>query len=470
MVMSASLVDSGMSLYDLYNWQPRALRNPDHYDALTDLPNRIFFHHYLEQALAVSQHNNKPLALICVDLDRFRDINNSLGLSWGDALLRQIGPRLQSLLCKSDVVARVNGDEFAILLSSIAGIEEATRIVSRILDAFQQPFTVEEYPLEVSVSVGVALCPDHGTNSETLIRRAALAMYTAKRSSTGYAFYTADHDPYSSERFPVMSELRQAIVQNQLVLHYQPKASLSTGQVQQVEALVRWRHPQHGLLPPSRFIPLAEQTGLMKPLSFWVLETALRQRRAWQQAGLDLAVSVNLTMLNLQDSQFPDKIAELLQTWCVPPGQLEVEVTESVLAVDPQQVEENLSRLCRMGVRVAIDDFGTGYSSFASLRCLPVNTIKIDKSFVIGMTTDPHDEIIVRTTIDLGHNLGLTVVAEGVEDREAWDRLSTLGCDLAQGYYLSRPMPAPKLTRWLKGRMKPRMIKVPSRLRVLPWP
>jgi diguanylate cyclase len=457
---------SGVSLYDLYNRQPQALRNPGHYDALTDLPNRILFHHYLEQALALSQHSNKSLALIYVDLDRFRDINNSLGLSWGDALLQQIGPRLQGLLRKSDVVARLNGDEFAVLLSSVTGIKGATRVVSRILDAFQLPFPVDEHPLEVSASIGVALCPDHGTNSETLIRRAEMAMYSAKRSSTGYAFYTVDHDPYNPERFLILSELRQAIASNQLLLHYQPKASLSTGQVKQVEALVRWQHPQHGLLLPDQFIPLAEQTGLMKPLSFWVLETALRQCQAWQKAGLDLAVSVNLTMPNLQDSQFPDKIAELLQTWHVPASRLEVEVTESVLAADPQRVEQNLSRLGRMGVLLAIDDFGTGYSSLASLRRLPVNTIKIDKSFIIGMAADPNDEIIVRTTIDLGHNLGLTVVAEGVEGREAWDLLSTLGCDLAQGYYLSRPMPAFKLTRWLKGRIKSRTVGMPSRLRV----
>lgn len=253
----------------------------------------------------------------------------------------------------------------------------------------------------------------------------------------------------------LIGELYHAIGHDQLLLYYQPQVSLTTGQVAHVEALVRWQHPQHGLLLPEQFIPLAEQTGLIKPLSLWVLSTALRQCHVWQQAGLSLSVAVNLSMLNLQDVQLPDKIAELLTTWNVAPPRLEVEITESTLATDPQRAKEILTRLSEMGVRIAIDDFGIGYSSLASLKRLPVNGIKIDKSFVMDMAVSADDTTIVHSIIDLGHNLGLQVVAEGVENQATWDLLATLGCDYAQGYYLSYPIPAAELTRWLRRRIQP---------------
>ncbi|MBI3301707.1 MAG: EAL domain-containing protein [Deltaproteobacteria bacterium] len=430
--------------------QTAALRYQALHDALTDLPNRTLFLESLQEAIVDAQRYNKPLALLFLDLDRFREINDTFGHQWGDVLLQQIGPRLRSALRKSDPVARLGGDEFAVLLPTAGDATGATQIARRILSALEQPFVIEGHALDVSASIGIAFYPEHGADTDTLMRRADIAVYMAKRASSGYAFYTADQDHYSPERLILTGELRHAIEHDQLLLHYQPKAHFATGQVSHVEALVRWQHPPHGLLPPDRFVPLAEQTGLIKPLSLWVLNTALRQCHAWQQEGLTLHVAVNLSMRNLQDPRLPDIITELLATWSVAPTCLDVEITESALAADPERALEILTRLGEMGVRISIDDFGTGYSSLAYLKRLPVDEIKIDKSFVIGMTADDNDAAIVRSTIDLGHNLGLAVVAEGVENQATWDLLAALGCDFAQGYYLSRPVPAVELTHWLR--------------------
>lgn len=430
--------------------QTAALRYQAQHDTLTDLPNRTLFQDHLQQAILDARRQHKPLALLFLDLDRFHEVNNTFGHHWGDVLLQHIGPRLKGVLRKSDMIARLGGDEFAVLLPTTGDVAGATQIACRILGALEQPFVIDGHVLDVGVSIGIALYPEHGEDAHTLMRRADIALYIAKRISSGYAFYTAEQDHYSPERLLLMGELRHAIEHDQLVLHYQPKADLVTGEVTHVEALVRWQHPQHGLMLPDRFIPLAEQTGLIRPLSLWVLNTALRQCYAWHRSGLQLHVAVNLSMRNLQDTQLPDAIAGLLATWQVSPTWLEVEITESALAADPERALETLTRLGDMGVRIAIDDFGTGYSSFAYLKRLPVDEIKIDKSFVLGMTTDDNDAAIVRSTIDLGHNLGLKVSAEGVETQATWELLATLGCDFAQGYYVSRPVAATELSQWLQ--------------------
>lgn len=429
--------------------QTAALRHQALHDALTDLPNRILFRESLQQGILNAQRYKKPLALLLLDLDRFREINDTFGHHWGDTLLRQVSGRLQGALRKSDLIARLGGDEFAVLLPNTGDLSGATRVAMRIMSLLEHAFVVEGHTLNVGASIGIALFPQHGEDADTLMRRADIAMYAAKRSSGGYAVYQPEQDYHTPDRLLLAGELRQAIESDHLLLHYQPKANFDTGRVAHVEALVRWRHPQRGIVPPDQFIPLAEQTGLIRPLCLWVLNDALHQCALWKREGIGLHVAVNLSMRNLQDPRLPDTIIKLLERWNLEPTWLEVEITESALAADPERALEILTRLSDMGVRIAIDDFGTGYSSLAYLKRLPVDEIKIDKSFVLGMTMDENDATIVRSTIDLGHNLGLKVVAEGIEDQATWDLLAAWGCDFAQGYFLSRPLPAVDFSKWL---------------------
>ncbi|MBI4492864.1 MAG: EAL domain-containing protein [Chloroflexi bacterium] len=426
-----------------------ALEHHALHDVLTELPNRTLLHDRLRQAILAARRDNTSLALLAMDLDRFHEINDALGHRAGDVVLQQVGQRLRATLRASDTVARLDGDEFAALLPGTSA-EGATLAAGKLLRALEQPCVVERHRLDIGASVGIALYPEHGEAAETLLRQAEVALYVAKRAASSYAVYAPEQDQYSPSRLGLVGELRQAIEQGQLRLHYQPKVGLKSGRVVGVEALVRWQHPERGLVPPDQFIPLAEQTGLIKPLTEWVLGTALRQCQAWHRAGLELAMAVNLSMRNLHDPQLPDAIAELLAASGVPPAWLELELTESVVMADPVRAMESLRRLCAMGVRIAIDDFGTGYSSLGYLKRLPVGQLKVDRSFVRDMAVDQNSLAIVRATIELGHTLDLEVVAEGVEDRSTWDLLIALGCDLAQGYYLSRPLPAAELECWLR--------------------
>ncbi|MGH2352360.1 MAG: putative bifunctional diguanylate cyclase/phosphodiesterase [Chloroflexota bacterium] len=418
------------------------------HDSLTGLPNRALLHDRLQRAILVARRDSGALALLVMDLDRFKEVNDTFGHHYGDLLLRQVGARLQDCLRSPDTVARLGGDEFAVLLAG-ADAEGAVGTALRLLRALERPFLLEGQALDVGASIGIALCPDHGSDADTLLRRADVAMYLAKRSNSGYTVYDFDQDENSPHRLALVGDLRRAIERDELILHYQPKVGYWDNKVAWVEALVRWPHPKQGVLRPDEFIPLAEQTGLIVPLGLWVIDTALQQCRRWQDAGLQVPVAVNLSMRNLQDWDLPDKIARSLAARGVAPSLLKVEVTESSLMADPSRAMHVLLRLREMNVQVAIDDFGTGYSSLAYLKDLPVNEIKIDKSFVRHIATDRTDAAIVRSTIDLSHDLGLTVVAEGVEDRATWDLLASLGCDLAQGYYVSHPLGAAELTRWL---------------------
>jgi diguanylate cyclase len=309
----------------------------------------------------------------------------------------------------------------------------------------------------MEASIGIALFPDHGSDVQSLLQRADVAMYVAKEHPAGCEVYTRERDEYSPDRLTLLTELRRGIDRGQLLLHFQPKADLRTGDIQGVEALVRWQHPERGMIPPDEFIPPAQKTGVITPLTMFVLDEALRQCRTWALQGMELCVAVNLSTRNLLDVHLPDTVGELLARWEVPARLLELEITESTILADPVRAMEILSRLDEMGIRLAIDDFGTGYSSLAYLKRLPVDELKIDKSFILGMEENENDAVIVRSTIDLGRNLGLRVVAEGVETAKAWNRLVSLGCDIAQGYYLSRPVPADQLTEWLRERAaKPR--------------
>jgi diguanylate cyclase (GGDEF)-like protein/PAS domain S-box-containing protein len=421
------------------------------HDALTGLPNRTFLRERLEEAIRAGERELKPCALLLMDLDGFKEVNDNLGHEAGDHVLQQVSARMRAVLRKADTIARYGGDEFAVVPWGATDVARAVLIAEKILQAVGQPFTFDSAPINVSVSVGIAVFPQHADDADALIRRADVAMYAAKRAKSGYSVYSIEQDGGESPgRAPLIGKLRYAIDQFELLLHYQPIVSLKDGGVTKVEALVRWGHPNHGLLPPDDFIPSAEQSELIKPLTAWVLNEALGQVHAWSRAGIDIGVAVNLSARNLHDTELPDAVAELLRTWQVAPEKLTVEITERGV-VSPEALDI-LRRLHAAGVRISLDDFGTGYSALAYLQHLPVDEIKIDKSFVQDMTTNGDQATIVRSTIDLGHNLGLIVVAEGVEDEATYRLLIEYGCDLIQGYHLGRPTTAAALGPWLRTR------------------
>lgn len=421
-------------------------------DPLTELPNRLLLQGRMEQALRLARGRGGSgrLALLLLDLDRFKEVNDTLGHECGDLLLQQVSSRLCAPLSASDTVARLGGDEFAFLLPG-AGLAAANAMASALHAALDPSFVVEEQPLEVSASIGIALYPDHGADPTMLLRCADVAMYVAKRGHAGLAVYSPDQDQHSPHRLALMSELRQAIAQDTLLLYYQPKVGLGAARPPAAEALLRWQHPEHGFVGPDYFVPLAEHTGLIGPLTLWVLRAALRQWAAWQQAGLRFDLSVNLSMRSFGDGDLPARIAALLEHYRMPPGRLTLEITESALMADPDRALDVVTRLGQSGVRVAIDDFGTGYSSLGYLKRLPVHEVKLDKSFVTGLDSraDNRDVAIVRSVIALAQALQREVVAEGVEDQAGLEVLRALGCDIAQGYYIGRPMPAADLEHWL---------------------
>jgi diguanylate cyclase (GGDEF)-like protein len=414
------------------------------YDELTGLPNRTLFRDRAQQAVASARRQQSSAAVLLLDVDRFREINDALGHEAGDSLLRELGSRLRGLLRESDTLGRLGGDEYGILLPT-SSVEEAVVLASRVHEELEAPFTLKGLPLEVATSIGVATYPEHGEDVDELLQHADVAMYVAKDAHAGTAAYDVELDTNDAARLALAGELRRAIERGELVVHYQPKADLATGKIVGAEALARWQHPERGLLSSAEFVPIAERTGLIKPLSLYVVGAALVQCRAWSEEGLDLDVAVNLTIPDLLDLELPDRIAALLEETGVAPGRLELEITESTILADPFRVRQVLTRLNEMGLKLAIDDFGTGYSSLAYLKRLPVQTIKIDRSFVTNMCDDPSDATIVRSTIDLGRNLGLAIVAEGVETRETWNALRGLGCSLAQGYLIGRAVPAEEL-------------------------
>jgi predicted signal transduction protein with EAL and GGDEF domain len=358
---------------------------------------------------------------------------------------------LQDCVRASDTVARLGGDEFGLLLpkQSEAEAAETVRILEKLTASIEAPVEVDDLPLAVESSIGVAFYPEHGRGVDELMKRADVAMYKAKQENRPWVFYEHADDGHDPLRLTLLGELRRAIEEHELLLYYHPKARLANGSVRSVEALLRWLHPTRGLLLPDTFVPQAQETGLMQALTAYVLEEALRQVRAWADEGIDLAVSVNVATRNVIDTGFPDDVAAALARWGLDASKLELEVTESTVLEDPARTSAVLDRLHALGIRLSLDDFGTGYSSLAYLRRLPVSELKIDKSFVMGMRTAEGDAVIVRSAIDLGRNLGLEVVAEGVETEEAWAQLQEFGCDLAQGYLLATPMPAIELTSWL---------------------
>lgn len=421
-------------------------------DRLTGLANRAMFNDRLQAVIDESEPDRRKPAsafsVMMMDLDRFKLVNDTLGHPIGDLLLCEVATRLRTALRDTDLVARLGGDEFAVLLPGDTS-EGAQRVASHLLKTLEQPITIEGQLVDVGASIGIVAFPQHGTDMNVLMRRADIAMYVAKRANLGYALYDEKHDQNSAERLSLMSELRQAVEHDQLTLYYQPKLDLATGNVKYVEALVRWEHPTRGFVAPDQFIPFAEQTGYIKVISQWVANKALAQCATWHAAGIDLAVSINVSARELIQSTLPETFSALLAKHAVAPEMLWIEITESAIMDDPNHAIETLDRLHALGIRLAVDDFGTGYSSLSYLKRMPVDELKIDKSFVMGMTEHKDDETIVRSTIDLAHNMGLKVVAEGVESEEVLTRLRELRCDLVQGFHLTRPLPPLKLEAWL---------------------
>jgi len=426
-----------------------SLRHQAMHDGLTDLPNRMMLFDRLEVALNAARERRGMVALLLMDLDRFKEVNDTFGHHFGDGLLRQVAFRLQNQLHSDDTVARLGGDEFAVVLTSAVDANAVAAVARRILNTLQQPFVVEGQVLEIGGSIGIALYPQHGGDARTLMRRADVAMYTAKEANAGYTFHNQEQERRTPDEMAMAVELRSAIERDEFELFYQPKRHLRSGLMTRAEVLLRWRHPTRGLLMPPAFIPLAERTGIIKPMTEWILDRALRQVHEWQSAGAPVHVAVNVSAKSLQEQTLPSRVQALLDKWGVDARFLKIEITESSIMADPAHALAIMSMLQSMGVRLSVDDFGTGYSSLTHLRELPIDEIKIDKSFVLGMLTSEADAAIVRTVIDLAHNLGKQVCAEGVENPETLQRLKEMGCDLAQGYWISRPVGAEEFMQWL---------------------
>jgi diguanylate cyclase (GGDEF)-like protein len=425
-----------------------------YYDTLTGLPNRTKFHQQLSEELVSARPQVREISVMTMNLNRFKNVNDALGYEAGDALLKEVGKRIQAILASTNgMVARQQADEFSVLLP-VDATHSATDIANQILSAMSQPINVAGQPVDVEASIGIALSPQHGVEPDRLLLCADQAMQAAKRAHSGPIIYDPIHAKGIKDNLSLFSELRNAVEQNELVLYYQPQLCLKTNTVPRAEVLVRWQHPQRGIVPPDSFIPFAEQTGAIRKISRWVLEHVCIQLAAWQQSGMNLGLCVNLSARDLTAPGFLEFVDGLLNKYHIDRTLLSLEVTESAAMEDPVQCLHALERLRELGMRLSIDDFGTGYSSLSYLKRLPVEEIKIDKSFVLNMDNDADDDKIVRSTIDLGHIMDLEVIAEGVETATSLQRLREYGCNFAQGYFVARPMPVDRFENWLVEQRK----------------
>lgn len=434
--------------------QEAAIAHQAVHDALTGIPNRVLLEDRLAHALGAAARQRLSLALIMMDLNRFKEVNDTLGHHVGDLILQQVTSRLQQVLRPHETVARLGGDEFALLLPH-ADEKYANHVAEKILLALKKVFNLGSHSLYVGGSLGIALYPVHGEDAHTLIRHADVAMYNAKRSNKGLEFYDPSHDRHSVTRLALEKDLHEAIENSSLGLHYQPVFDLRTHRVVGVEALLRWNHPQYGFVPPDQVIPIAEETGLIKSLTRWVLNTGIYQCYDWRRRGIAPNLAINLSVWNIQDPELISVVREVLGPLGIPPAKLEFEITESAMMADPERAIDVLHTLDEMGVSLVVDDFGTGFSSLAYLKRLPVNALKIDKSFVIGMANNEDDALIVKSTVNLAHDLGLKVIAEGVETEQTLRLLTQMGCDLGQGYFLGRPASVADLVHILYRQLEP---------------
>ncbi|TAM47556.1 MAG: EAL domain-containing protein [Gammaproteobacteria bacterium] len=420
-------------------------------DSLSGLPNRTLFNDRLTQAIAAAtRSDSRQVVLMLMDLNHFKEINDTLGHPAGDQMLVMVAQRLASALRDSDTLARLGGDEFGILLPDVTDAHRTVaKVAKKLLQCFVAPFRIGDNDLYLGAAIGVVVYPEHGEDVDTLMSRADIAMYGTKNKDVGYLFYDATLDPNAQARLQLAADLRQALARNELELHYQPKIDLQSGGIEGAEALIRWRHPQHGLIQPMDFLPIAERSGLITPITDWVIDTAVRQCMRWSEHGHRVRVAVNVPGRVFHDPGLVHRIAQMLKVADAPAECLEIEIIENVLMSDIEHVSRILDRISALGVHIAIDDFGTGYSSLAYLKKLPLKTLKIDKSFVMDMAHDENDAAIVRSTIDLAHNLGYRVIAEGIENAATHHMLAELGCDAAQGFHFSHPIPSEDFSRLL---------------------
>ena len=427
----------------------KELENLALYDHLTHVPNRSLIQDRLQQAVLRAKRERSLVSILMVDLDHFKEVNDTLGHHIGDELLQQVCNRLRQALRQPDTLGRLGGDEFAIIVPN-AGADAATLVATSLIQELDKPFSLNKQNFSITASIGIATYPEHGLDISTLLKRADVAMYVAKRSKSGYFVYDSSEDQHSPGRLALMNDLKDSINNNELLLYYQPKIDVSTSEITGVEALARWPRPDSEMLAPEVFIPVMEQTGLIHPYTTWALNKAIGQCAAWKRDGIDLTISVNLSMHNLRDPELITVIKDLLDQHELPPDSLILEITESAVMGDNRQITDILSGLSKNGIQFSIDDFGTGYSSLMHLKKLRVNELKIDKSFISNMLNNKDDEIIVRSTVDLGHNLGLRVVAEGVENQETFNELKEIGCELVQGYLISEALAADDLVKLIK--------------------
>lgn len=419
------------------------------YDTLTNLPNRALFHEQLESMLSKAREKKEAVAVLMMDLNRFKDINDTLGHQSGDKLLKQVARRLSTHFSAPEyIVSRLGGDEFALMLPD-ATTEKITQFSESILQLFNKPFTLEGLKLDISASIGVSLFPQDADDASSMLQKADVAMYIAKEQKKGFCFYEQSLDKHSVLRLNLMTELKAAVKRNELVLYYQPKVDLKDNSIDQVEALVRWIHPKHGLVSPTQFIPLAEQTGYVRDLTRWALFTAAKQCYEWQLVNIPIKIAVNISAIDLLDVKLEDEIKALFQAIPIPTHRIVLEVTESAIMINPLHAIQTLKRLSEFGIRLSLDDFGTGHSSMAQLKMLPVQEIKIDQSFITNMIQDKNDETMVKTMIELGHNLGMDVVAEGVDDISILSALKKFSCNKVQGHYISPPLSITEFSQWL---------------------
>ena len=419
------------------------------HDQLTGLFNRQHFENLLCRQIEHCKKTGESFAIILFDLDQFKDINDTLGHHSGDIVLREIAQRMHSSFGQTYTLARFGGDEFGIIIEHYEHMDKLRSIANRILEQIERPFTLQGYTLDTTASMGMVFFPDHGDDADMLLQHADVAMYEAKHKKKHLVIYHPEKDLNSLSHLTMRGELRTAIDKGDLQVHYQPKISFSTGQISGVEALVRWSHPERGFVSPTYFIPVAEQTGLIHPLTSLVFNVSLNQAAEWQTRNLPISLAINLSTRSLHDKQLPLKIHQLLETWKVPAPLLTLEITESAIMAEPDRALAILSDIASMGIKISVDDYGTGFSSLSYIKRLPIQEIKIDRSFVTDMAHNENDSIIVRATIDMAHDLGLKVTAEGVESEAAMDMLHEYGCDNVQGFYVSRPMDAGALGSWL---------------------
>jgi diguanylate cyclase (GGDEF)-like protein len=419
------------------------------HDPLTELPNRALFYDRVERAIFTANSQKRLLSLLLLEIENFKDIYETLGRNRSDLIVKQISTRLQGVSVEGDSVARIDGNIFGILVNDLIDAGECEQLARYIQKAMEQPFIVERLQVAVHSNIGIVYFPEHGDDVDTLMQRAGVALHIAQSSNTGYAAYESSFDKHSPRRLTLMSELRHAIDHNQLDLYYQAKVSIKTGELYGAEALVRWNHPMHGFISPDEFVPMAERTRMIKQLTLWVLKRAFRNCADWHKQGIDLTISVNLSAKDLHDPELPDLIAGAAASAGIRPEWIILEITEGSVMNQPENALEIIQRLHRMGYKFSMDDFGTGYSSLAYLKKMPLMELKIDKSFVMDILHSENDAGIVKATISLGHNLGLKVTAEGVENKEILSQLHEYGCDIAQGYYFNKPMSVKDFSQWM---------------------